>query len=130
MIIFQVNTFQCVLATDGDRSYVLYLYDDIQWTASVDSGGVDGLGGNTAVVGFNAGDGIQSIEIPDSNTDNIVNIETTSNIGEAGLWVFRVDQEEVVIIDDCTVNISRSFNGKLLCMHVPYSLTVMPPSLL
>ena len=109
----QLNTYQCVLATDGDRSYALFLYEDIQWTTSSDSGGVGGLGGNPAIVGFNAGDGVRSVEIPDSNTNEIVNIETTSNIGVPGLWVFRVDEQEIVPIRDCTINISLSASGAL-----------------
>ena len=31
---FQVtNTFQCVVAADGVRTFVFYLYDKLQWTS-------------------------------------------------------------------------------------------------
>ena len=78
---FQVNTFQAVLATDGNRSYVLFLYDDIQ------------LGLNNTVIGFNAGDNVHFYMLPTS--DSLAGIETTSNIGVPGIYIFRVDQENI-----------------------------------
>ena len=94
---FQTNTFQCVLAS-GIQTYAIYLYADelIQWTASIDQGGMNGFGGNAALVGYNAGDGITSFTIPGSQTDNILNLVSTSNIRVPGVWVFRLDEEEIV----------------------------------
>ena len=58
------------------QSYAIYLYADrlIQWTASVDQGGVGGFGGNAALAGYNAGDGLVSFTVPGSQTDDILNI--------------------------------------------------------
>ena len=57
---FQTNTFQCILATNGTQSYVLFFYADgeMQWTTGDASGGTAGLGGTPAQVGFNAGNGV------------------------------------------------------------------------
>jgi len=89
----QTNTFQCVLATNGFESFVMFLYPDgrIQWTTGDDSGGSGGLGGIEALAGINAGDGENFILIPESRTRSIINIAHTSNVGNPGVWIFRVD---------------------------------------
>ena len=82
------------MITDGTNSFVAFLYADdlIQWTTGDASGGRNGLGGTEAQGGFNAGDGVRFFSINDSQTPAIVNIETTSNVGVPGLWMFQVDQ--------------------------------------
>ena len=45
--------------------------------------------------GFNAGDGIRSYSIAGSRTDDVVNIETTTNVNTPGRWVFRVDEAQI-----------------------------------
>ena len=82
-----------MLATDGALSYVLFLYGDgeIQWTTGDNSGGDRGLGGTPALVGVNAGDGTRSSSVPESRTAAIINIASTSNVEQPGLWVFQVN---------------------------------------
>ncbi len=95
----QTNTFQCVMATDGVSSFVIFLFADgeIQWTTGDDqSGGTDGLGGTPAIVGFSAGDGIRYTKVPGSRTDAIINITQTSNVAVPGVWIYRVDGEGIV----------------------------------
>ena len=77
------------MATDGEISFVLYLYADglIQWLWSEDHEGIP------AEVGVDAGDGIHFFRHPDSNTLNLINITFTSNIDEPGVWVIRTDRE-------------------------------------
>ena len=88
----QVNTFQCVLATNEFESFAMFLYDDggIEWTTGDRSGGVNGLGGNEAVAGISAGDGVNVITIPGSLTPSIIDIDNTSNVGIPGVWMFKV----------------------------------------
>ena len=96
--LLQTNTFQCVMATDGVISFVIFLYaeGEIQWTTGDASDGVGGLGGTPAQVGFNAGDGVRFATIPNSRTDAIVNIdEMPGNTGKNGSWVFKVSEFEV-----------------------------------
>ena len=94
----QNNTFQCVLAISGNETYAIYLYADglIQWTTS-DVSGVNGLGGDPALAGYNAGDGIISYTIPGSQTDDIIEIASTSNVNVSGVWVFRLDEHDPVL---------------------------------
>ena len=76
-----MNTFQAVLATDGNQTFVMFLYEDIQW------------GSAQTRIGFNAGDTLQSITLTESLTiDDVLNLENTSNVGIPGVYIFRVDQ--------------------------------------
>ena len=95
----QLNTFQCILATNGIISFAIYLYADglIQWTTGDYSGRSGGLGGIPAQVGFNAGDGVRFAIVPESRTSDIINIDMTSNVAVPGMWVFQVDGENVKI---------------------------------
>lgn len=77
-------------------SYVIFLYADglIQWTASEDSGGVDGLGGNEAHVGITSGDGENFITHEYSFTPQVLNI-TSSRVPDTvtvdGMLIYKVD---------------------------------------
>ena len=57
----QTNTFQCVLATDGDTSYVILQYGDLQWAvADSCSGSRIGSGRIGHGSGSESGSGIES----------------------------------------------------------------------
>ena len=43
----QLNTFQCVIATDGNTTFAIFLYNKIEWTTAFES--------TPAKVGFNDG---------------------------------------------------------------------------
>lgn len=94
----QLNTFQCILATDDTSSFAIFLYlrGGIQWTSGDASGGTDGLGGTPAQVGLNAGDGVRYISVPGSRTDDIIDIDARSNVFHNGVFVFQVDGVSVV----------------------------------
>lgn len=92
------NTFQCILSTNGVNSFAIFLYNDIRWTTgthSTSGGNSRGLGGIPAQVGFNAGDNVNYFAVSSSRTSAIVDIETTSNVGVAGKWMFRVDKNDI-----------------------------------
>ena len=75
MLSLQVNTFQAVLATDGSSTYVLFLYEDIQW------------GDTSTSIGFNAGDNLRFFNLDTSTIPNgILDIESSSNVGVPGRW--------------------------------------------
>lgn len=128
LFLLQTNTFQCVLVTDTERSFAIFLYaeDGIQWTTGEASGGINGLGGNPAQVGFNAGDGIRFFSVPGAQTNDIVNIDTTTNVGRAGVWMFRVDGEEI-ISSSCSIQVDGNNNAccVIFCsivLHIAQSL--------
>lgn len=103
------------MITDGRRSFVIFLYADgeIQWTTGDASGGRNGFGGTEAQVGFNAGDGIRFASVPGSRTGDIVNIDTTSNVGIPGVWVFRVDEDDITVIRNCSDDPAGIYRDKL-----------------
>ena len=82
-----------MVATSGVVTAVGLFYPDelIEWTTGDGDGGVGGLGGDPADVGLIGDNGANSFFLPASNTSDIVNIETTSNVFRAGLWGFRID---------------------------------------
>ena len=68
----------------------MYADGRIQWTTGENSGGYNGLGGTEALVGINAGDYINYVTVPGSQTPDIINITKTSNIDVPGVWMFQV----------------------------------------
>ncbi|XP_030838223.1 sushi domain-containing protein 2-like, partial [Strongylocentrotus purpuratus] len=86
------NSFQAVMVTNGRYSFAIFNYGDINWTT-----------GTGAQVGFNAGDGVTFYSVPGSRTAAVVDIETTSNIGVPGRWVFRTDNSNIEGLE-CTTS--------------------------
>ncbi|XP_069497528.1 IgGFc-binding protein-like [Ambystoma mexicanum] len=103
-----VNTFQAVLISDGTMFFILLNYDLIVWTTGMASGGdnLTGLGGTQAQAGFNSGGSTDFFSIPGSRTADIVNVASTSNVQNPGVWAFRVDTFQSA--GGCV------FNGKFL----------------
>ena len=84
-----------VLVTDGELSFALFSYGDIQWDTA-------------AFIGFQSA--IIYFDITKLSKFNTLELETTSNVGIPGLYIFRVDQTEVIepIINE-TGNFYSSF---------------------
>ena len=75
----------------------LYAEGKIEWTTGDSGGGTNGLGGTPAQAGFNSGDGLRFYSLPFSQKDQIVDIDQLpGNTEEKGLWIFRVDQSEII----------------------------------
>ena len=91
-IFLQTNTFQCVLATDGNNSFVIFVYDDIQW-ATADSRTSNDT--TPTQIGFNAGDGMRFTTVSGSQTDAVLNLNSTSNVNVRGLWIYKVDGDNI-----------------------------------
>ena len=66
---------------------MLFLYEDIE---------AENILGTT--IGFNAGDGARFFTLPESLFEvDVLNLESTSNVGIPGTYIFRVDQSEVIL---------------------------------
>ena len=85
-----------MLATNGEETYVLFLYRDMQW------------GDEDSIAGFNAGDGSRAFTLP----GNVLTLESRSNVGPdfPGVWMFRVDQQLVM----------QPGEGNCNCMKLPF----------
>lgn len=96
----KVNTFQTVLVKNEKRSFVIFNYLTIEWTTGSNSLGdpQTGLGGSPAQAGFNAGDQKNYYSIPGAQTDAVINLTRTSNVGIPGKWVFQVDGDSILDI--------------------------------
>ena len=114
-----LNTFQLVLATDGRRSFCFYLYAELRWTYGSASNGVH------AQAGFDAGDGTTFAVLPGSFTAGVVGLVNSSNIGQPGVWAFRVDS--AITSAGCTAgsqgqlvpNRGSVFGGQLVTVYGP-----------
>uniref|UniRef100_A0A3B3QTF5 Sushi, nidogen and EGF like domains 1 n=1 Tax=Paramormyrops kingsleyae TaxID=1676925 RepID=A0A3B3QTF5_9TELE len=108
-----VNTFQVILITDEELSFTIFHYHNITWTTGMhaSSGGdLVGLGGIAAQAGFNAGDGQRYFNIPGSRTSDVVDVESTTNVGYPGRWVFR--------IDDALVRVGGCNHSAFVCQNL------------
>ena len=81
------------------ETYAIFLYADgeIEWTTGDVDGGADGLGGNTAQIGFNRGDGADFGVIPISGTIDVGNVASTSNVGEDGVYIFKISDSTIPV---------------------------------
>ena len=76
-------------------SFTIFHYvEDLQWTTGDINGGTNGLGGEEAQVGFNSGGG-SHFSLPESQTANVLMLDTTSNVRLPGVWVFQVDGSNI-----------------------------------
>ena len=113
---FQNNTFQCNILTNGSTTLVLCLYPEerIGWTTGNAQGGVNGLGGSPAIVGVDTL--TDMVRVVNSGTNQIVDVEQRSNVNAPGVYVFRVDGSTILQPDsklfyscDCCVYASVLF---------------------
>ena len=68
-----VNTFQVVIASDGERTFVRFSYGDIQW------------GGSITLIGVSAGDSVSFITHPASLSSSVTQLLENTTI------IYRVD---------------------------------------
>lgn len=91
---FQQNTYQLIVATDEIRTYVMLNYANINWTSSTQAGSLFGRGGKqSAVVGFNGGNGTGMYDLPWSKDGNSYKLTQYGSTQVAGRWLARVDEE-------------------------------------
>ena len=82
-----------MLAVSGNLTFALYLYNDTQWSR----------GGRT-VVGYFVGNGKDMITIAGSFSGEgaqLENLDSTSNVGKPGLWVFQIDHHSDLVDLPC-----------------------------
>ncbi|PIO32803.1 hypothetical protein AB205_0165870 [Aquarana catesbeiana] len=99
----RVNTFQAVLTTDGNQTFLLYNYDDIQWPSIYAYGSYQH--GPLALAGLNSGYDTGYYTLPGSLTLSVANLSSTSNVNVTGRWAFKVDRPHP---EDVNGNIDES----------------------
>lgn len=80
------NTFQAFVVTDEDEAYVIFNYDKIQYTTSID--------GDTAAIGsfVNSEDTNSCWQVINGTNLDLDALTTTTNTNMAGRWVMRLDE--------------------------------------
>ena len=76
----QNNTFQLVMATDGNLSFLIYNFGSMTWPNNQFS--------MNAFFGHNAGDNVNFYSNPNSFTNNIISVSSQSNVNIPGKWIF------------------------------------------
>ncbi|KAK2149086.1 hypothetical protein LSH36_468g02045 [Paralvinella palmiformis] len=114
------NTFQVVVASDGNKTISIFNYGSINWYTSM----VD------AAVGFDKGNKIDNAEYPISRSYQMGNIADYSNVGIPGRIVTRIDgtvvlkelEEDTCLsctIDRASGNIETFDGSEELDVHTP-----------
>ncbi|MFO0557974.1 MAG: nidogen-like domain-containing protein [Polyangiales bacterium] len=106
------NSFQMILRPapscgSGDFD-VEFRYERCQWTTGDASGGSGGFGGTPAQAGFDAGDRVNFFALPGSRMMSVLNLCTTSNVGEPGRWLFQIRGGELPCLgsgDPCSTGL-------------------------
>jgi hypothetical protein len=109
------NSFQAILISRPDISPldfdIEFNYSHINWETGDASGGIGGLGGNSARVGYSTADGSHSLELPgsavngaflDGGPNSLVAGSIGSNV--AGRYVFQVRNEDCVDVHQIQFN--------------------------
>jgi len=80
------NSFQLVLTSDGETSYIMFNYGDLQWPNKVVNVSVQ--------IGYNSGDNKTFLEIRESPNLRVVDLKHSSNVDLRSRWMYRVDSHE------------------------------------
>ncbi|XP_077312319.1 alpha-tectorin-like [Lithobates pipiens] len=117
----KVNTFQAVLSTDGNRTFLLYNYEDIQWPS------IYGYHqhGPLSLAGLNSGYDTGYYTLPGSLSLDITNLANKSNVNFTGRWAFRVDQQHP---EDANGNIDEANKTVTNWTTATPSKTAIPPT--
>ncbi len=93
----RLNDFQMILSTSGSCTTggdfdVEFRYNRCEWITGDASGGTGGFGGTPAQVGFDAGNRMNFVALPDSRMPTIINVCRSSNVpgGAPGLFRFQI----------------------------------------
>jgi len=120
----KLNAFQLSIRQINDRGDfdITFRYENIDWTTGGASGGTNGLGGTPARAGYSSGNGVDYFELPQSgNQAGLLDLESVSNIGVAGTFVFQVRNGAPVIaitMGDATIVEGNSPGSRLVTIPV------------
>ncbi|KAK6179468.1 hypothetical protein SNE40_011821 [Patella caerulea] len=87
------NTFQVIMASDGNTSVVIFQYQTLTWVIDErpDPDYPDEPVGIRTQVGFNSGNGADSFLYSDSGSEELLTIVSKSNVEDPGKFIYRVD---------------------------------------
>ena len=120
-VFLQRNTFQVVVVTDELFSFTIFNYAKLTWVTGDASGGSGGFGGTAAMVGINAGDGVNFKKFKYSLIDRVVEVLNDTNMRDntrdckmdafKGQYVYQIDTVPIFDDENCKDTTNRpSFN--------------------
>lgn len=83
---FANNTFQLIMTTNGEDSYVIFNYGRLQWPNKYTDVSVE--------AGLNLDDGTKFFRMEGSSTQNITQLVKKSNVNLQSKWLFKIDSHE------------------------------------
>ncbi|KAI1707477.1 nidogen-like domain-containing protein [Ditylenchus destructor] len=92
------NTLQVVLTADGTKTFVVFLYNDVDWYQSYEEDKHD-IWLSKAGFHMSKNRTSHSDYLPGSGTSQMRTLEDRSNCGFPGKWIFRVDSETICAPD-------------------------------
>ncbi|XP_033746919.1 collagen alpha-3(VI) chain-like [Pecten maximus] len=112
--LFQANTFQAVLVTDGVLTFVIYNYNKIQFALYEKYM-------YNAQVGFNKGKSTNYYAVEGSGTEGIATVVSRTNVNRTGKFVFRlngymarpVKVADIVFVIDSSYSEAKFFDNIL-----------------
>ena len=96
-----------VIVTDGLFSFTIFNYAELTWVTGDESGGIGGFGGTAAMVGINAGDGINFKKFKHSLTNRVVEVLQDTNMNDCmdetlkGQYVYQIDTVPIFDENNC-----------------------------
>jgi len=112
------NTFQVIIATDGNLSFLVFNFGIISWPNSQFRVNL--------FFGYNAGNNINYYSYPDSFTNNITNVAVKSNVNIPGKWIFIASTNSSTLSTTRTTLASGSLIFNLLGNSTVFTLTTLP----
>jgi len=112
------NTFQLLLTTDGEKSYVMFNYGRLDWPNHKVKVNV--------VVGYNLGDNKTHYQMNfTSNEQSITDLQHKSNVGVRAKWIYRVDMHKEEIIKSEHAAIVKAKNKDTSSFYILVVLIIM-----
>ncbi|KAJ8309420.1 hypothetical protein KUTeg_014294 [Tegillarca granosa] len=88
----QGNSFQILIASDGQDSFVCfhYLDDGINWLASKGKFRDQNVNDPPAQAGFDSGEGRLHLKLPFSGKPRVKSLASESNVNVPGVWIYQI----------------------------------------
>ena len=96
------------MVTNKVHSFAIINYEDdgINWSSVEPGGSGNGSTGTAAQAGFSDRSEINHFLLPGSNTPDIINVSSTSNVEIRGKWIFRFTCKYSIYVNAKVVNLS------------------------
>ena len=104
-------SFKLSTTKDSNDIYTVFLFCDhppprvsgsapamhcVYYAGRVETENPDSLGAVVGFMGETDNEGTVYLELPGSGTDRVKELSSTSNVGDPGVWMYRVDLSQII----------------------------------